>query len=92
MNTRQEIEQAIAVLENHRDILEREVIETAMAALQDKLLALQNTPLPDSQVKMAVLFADMSGFTAMSELMDAEEVRDTINAIWQKLDSVIAAW
>lgn len=92
MDTRQEIEQAIAVLENHRDILEREVIDTAMAALQDKLLALQTTPLADSQIKMAVLFADLSGFTAMSEMMDAEEVRDTINAIWQKLDSVIAAW
>jgi predicted ATPase/class 3 adenylate cyclase len=89
---RQEIEQALAVIENHRDILEPEVVETALAALQDKLFALQSITAPDAQKQMAVLVADLSGFTAMSELMDAEEVRDTINAIWQKLDGVVTAW
>ena len=92
MTIRQEIEQALAVIENHRDILEPEVVETALAALQDKLLALQSIATPDTQKQMAVLVADLSGFTAMSELMDAEVVRDTINAIWRKLDGVITAW
>ncbi len=92
MTTRQELEQAILVLESHRDILDVDVINTATSALQEKLLTLQ-TISPDNQQKnMAVLVADLSGFTAMSETMDAEEVRDTINAIWQKLDGVIAAW
>lgn len=92
MTIRQEIEHALAVLENHRDILDPEVVDTAMAALHDKLIALQSSSPADSPKQMAVLVADLSGFTAMSELMDAEVVRDTINAIWQKLDSVIAAW
>ena len=92
MTVRLEVENALAVLENHRDILDPEVVETAMAALRDKLITLQSIPTPDSQRQMAVLVADLSGFTAMSEMMDAEEVRDTINAIWQKLDSVITAW
>ncbi len=92
MTIRQEIEQALAVLENHRDILDPEVVETSIAALQDKLLALQSVAAPDAQKQMAVLVADLSGFTAMSELMDAEVLRDTINAIWQKLDGVITAW
>ncbi|MCB9418547.1 MAG: tetratricopeptide repeat protein [Ardenticatenaceae bacterium] len=92
MTIRQEIEQALAVIENHRDILDPEVVETAVAALQDKLLALQSVSPPEIQKRMAVLVADLSGFTAMSEMMDAEDVRDTINAIWQKLDGVITAW
>ncbi len=40
---------------------------------------------------VTVLFADVSGFTAMSETMDAEEVSDTINALWAKLDAIIVA-
>lgn len=92
MIIRQEIEQALAVIENHRDILEPEVVETALAALQEKLFALQSVTVPDAQKQMAVLVADLSGFTAISELMDAEEVRDTINAIWKKLDGVVTAW
>lgn len=92
MTIRQEIEQALAVIENHRDIFDPEVVETALAALQDKLLTLQSTATSDAQKQMAVLVADLSGFTAMSELLDAEVVRDTINAIWQKLDGVITAW
>ena len=92
MTARQELEQAIAVLESHRDILEIDVVDTAVAALRDRLLTL-NTEIPhDLQQNSVVLTADLSGFTAMSELMDAEEVRDTINAVWQKLDTVVTAW
>ena len=92
MTTRQELEQAIVVLEAHRDILDVDVVNTALAALQEKIVALQTVSLNEQQQNMAVLVADLSGFTAMSETMDAEEVRDTINAIWQKLDRVIVAW
>jgi len=34
-------------------------------------------------------FADVSGFTAMSETLDPEDVRDTMNALWERLDAVI---
>ena len=36
-----------------------------------------------------MLFADVSGFTAMSEGMDAELVADVMNDIWARLDVVI---
>jgi len=90
--THQELKQAIAVLESHRDILDDATVDTALAALREKLRALQSPPPADLQQNTAVLVADLSGFTAMSEQMDAEEVRDTINAVWQKLDGVITAW
>ncbi len=45
---------------------------------------------PESQRKqVTVLFADVSGFTAMSESMDAEDVGEVMNALWQQLDSII---
>ena len=37
----------------------------------------------------ATLFADVSGFTAMSETMDAEEVGATMNELWSRLDGAI---
>jgi class 3 adenylate cyclase len=36
-----------------------------------------------------VLFADVSGFTAMSERMDAELVAGLMNAVWSRLDLVV---
>lgn len=92
MLIRQEIEQAIVTLEAQRAALDPEIANIAIATLREKLATLVE-PLPTpQQVHGAVLVADMSGFTTMSELMDAEEVRDMINAVWQKLDSVIDSW
>jgi predicted ATPase/class 3 adenylate cyclase len=86
------LEQAIVVLEDQRAILGSDVVDMAVAALRQKLLSLQNPSTMEQYDQITVLVADMSGFTAMSELMDAEEVRDIINAVWEKLDSVIEAW
>ena len=36
-----------------------------------------------------MLFADVSGFTAMSERMDAELVAGLMNDIWARLDMVV---
>ncbi len=92
MLIRQEIEQAIVTLEAQRSALKPEVAEVAIATLRDKLATLIE-PLPTPQhTEGAVLVADMSGFTTFSEMMDAEEVRDMINAVWQKLDGVIVSW
>ena len=92
MLIRQEIEQAIETLEAQRAALVPEVAQIALAALREKLVTLME-PIPTPQQAVgAILVADMSGFTTVSELMDAEEVRDMINAVWQKLDNVIDSW
>lgn len=61
-----------------------------VAALKEKLAALDG---PDAEQRkvVTILFADVSGFTAMSEKLDAEEVRDTMNALWAKLDTCITS-
>jgi class 3 adenylate cyclase len=38
-----------------------------------------------------VLFADISGFTAMSEKLDPETVTDVVNRCFRALDTVVAA-
>ena len=91
MLIRQEIEQAIVALEAQRAAFMPEVAEIAIGTLRAKL-ATFTEPLPaPHQSEGAILIADMSGFTSLSEFLDAEEVRDMINAVWQKLDGVIDA-
>lgn len=46
-------------------------------------------PEREQRKQISVLFADVSGFTAMSEEMDPEEVRDVMNAVWERLDRAI---
>jgi class 3 adenylate cyclase/tetratricopeptide (TPR) repeat protein len=91
MTEREKLEAAIAAQEALRPTLGDAVVDMTVAALRDKLAAL-DPPADAAQRKLVtILFADVSGFTAMSETMDAEEVRDTMNALWEKLDAAILA-
>ncbi len=93
MSTQTELEEAIVALESQRGVLfENEIVDIALLALQEKLAAVQAPPTMQQHENICVLVADMSGFTSMSEFLDAEEVRDAINAVWRKLDRVIVNW
>ncbi|RME50061.1 MAG: hypothetical protein D6796_03770 [Caldilineae bacterium] len=90
MTEREQIEQAIAALEAQRAILGDAAVDTSIAALREKLAALTpSLPANQQRKQVTVLFADVSGFTAMSETMDAEEVSDLMNALWQDIDSIV---
>ncbi|MCA9958018.1 MAG: AAA family ATPase [Anaerolineales bacterium] len=91
MVTRQELERAIVAIEERRTVLGAQVVDTAVAALREKLASLLDSSA-DAYKFLTVLVADLSGFTAMSEVMDAEQVRDMIDAMWQRLDHVIHMW
>ncbi|MBE7528256.1 MAG: tetratricopeptide repeat protein [Chloroflexi bacterium] len=93
MSTQNELEEAIVAIEAQRGVLfENEVVDVALLALQEKLAVMQAPPTMQQHENICVLVADMSGFTSMSEFLDAEEVRDAINAVWRKLDRVIVNW
>ncbi len=90
------LEQAVAALEGQRLLLGDEVVDAAIGPLLEKLATLrvpESAPIATAEVQqrriVTVLFADISGFTALSEQADAEDVRDTMNELWQKLDSII---
>jgi class 3 adenylate cyclase/tetratricopeptide (TPR) repeat protein len=87
MTEREQLEQAIARLEAQRAALGDDVVATSVAALREKLAALERAPEQRKQV--SVLFGDVSGYTAMSETMDAEVVNDVMNALWQRIDAAI---
>jgi class 3 adenylate cyclase/tetratricopeptide (TPR) repeat protein len=90
---REQLEQAIAAMEAQRAILGDETVDTMIAVAREKLAALDTAVLAAPQRKqITVLFADVSGFTAMSETMDAEDVSDTMNALWTRIDGAITAY
>ena len=81
---------AIEALEAQRSTLGDDIVNTAQASLQDKLARL-NTLLHEPQQRklITVLFADVSGFTAMAETMDHELVSGVINSLWSRVDKAI---
>lgn len=87
---RENVEQAIVVLEVKRVNIGDGIVDVAVDALREKLALLSDDLTRYDPV--AVLVADLSGFTAMSAVLDAELVRDMMNLLWQKLDSIVFAW
>ena len=85
MNERRELEQVIAHLENQRASLGDSAVDAAIAELRQKLTAIgisEAKPADENSGErklVTVMFADLSGFTAMSEEMDPEAVRDLMN-------------
>jgi class 3 adenylate cyclase len=94
MTDRQDIMKAIAALEAQRVALGSVVTETTLAALRQQLATLNHQEVPTSALRgerrqVTVMFADISGFTAMSEKLDPEEVRSLINACFERLGQAI---
>lgn len=90
--SRQALAGAIAAIELQREALGEAVANTALFALRQKLALIETKPADDPQAELVVLAADLSGFTALAEQMDAERVREAINAMWQVLDGVVQSW
>jgi class 3 adenylate cyclase/tetratricopeptide (TPR) repeat protein len=85
---REQLERAIAAQESLRGAVPDDVLDVAVDVLRRQLADLDAGASRRRQV--TVLFADVSGFTAMSERMDAELVAGLMNAIWARLDLVVA--
>jgi class 3 adenylate cyclase len=61
--------------------------------MREKLAGLKDgtraTREPQQRKLITVLFADVSGFTAMADTMDHEVVSDVINSLWSRVDRAI---
>ncbi len=90
---RDSLVQAIAALEATRSQLGDEVVNIALASMRQKLAELDSSPgithEPQQRKLVTVLFADVSGFTAMAETMDHELVSSVINSLWSRVDKAI---
>lgn len=88
INDREQLQRAIAAQESLRATLGDELVDAAVSALRDKLAAM--TPdQEEARRQVTILFADVSGFTSMAESRDAEEVGETMNELWRRVDAVI---
>ncbi|PYK67332.1 MAG: hypothetical protein DME45_10395, partial [Verrucomicrobia bacterium] len=83
---------AIAALESQRSSLGNAVVDPAIAALRAQLTQLESRAA-DAEVGerkvVTIVFADVSGFTALSETLDPEKVRELINACFDWLVPVV---
>ncbi|HEX9027660.1 MAG TPA: adenylate/guanylate cyclase domain-containing protein, partial [Anaerolineales bacterium] len=97
MDEREEIVQAMKAIEGQRSSLGSAAVEAALEGLRQRLAGLDQAPeahLPAGQEPstfteerklVTVLFADISGFTALSEKSDPEVVRGQVNACFTQL-------
>jgi class 3 adenylate cyclase/tetratricopeptide (TPR) repeat protein len=95
MTEREQLEQAIAALEAQRDSLGDAVVDAALGPMRLQLAELERTehkPAPGFEVErklVTVMFADISGYTALTEKLDPEAVRDLVNACFDHLVPII---
>ncbi|MFQ5578660.1 MAG: adenylate/guanylate cyclase domain-containing protein, partial [Anaerolineae bacterium] len=89
MTTASELEQAIAALQRHQDTLGRQATTTALNVLRRQLAALEPPKHAAERKQVTVMFADISGFTTLSERLDPEEVRNLLNACFERLGAII---
>src|SRR5262245_19794935 len=100
-----QLEATIAGLEAQRALLGDVLVDNAVTPLKKQLDELKravaqpapppsapgpHTPTFEGERKaVTIMFADISGFTAMSEKMDPEQVRSMMNAFFDALAPVI---
>src|SRR6476661_5796357 len=87
------INASIAALEGQRGTLGDSVVDSAIAALRQQLAhigpAVQKQATQDERKLVTIVFADISGFTALSEKKDPEEVRELMNTCFQSLVPIV---
>ncbi len=91
VSERDDILAAIRAIEAQMSLLGQAAVEATTAPLRARLAALGGgaAPVPEAERKqITVMFADLSGFTALSETADAEDVRNLINACFERLGTV----
>src|SRR5262245_16637748 len=91
-----QLEAAIANLEAQRAVLGDSIVELALAPLRQQLADLRLTSPPSPALTLegerklvTVMFADISGFTALSEKLDPEQVRNLMNDCFDDLVPVV---
>ena len=92
-NEFEDLNRVIEVLESKRSVLGDEIVDIAQTSIREKLARLHRGPHgslePQERKLVTVLFADVSGFTAMAEAMDHEVVNTVINSLWSRVDKAI---
>ncbi|MDJ0768756.1 MAG: adenylate/guanylate cyclase domain-containing protein [Ilumatobacter sp.] len=89
MDEREQLRIAIAAQEQLRGTVPDEVVDATIATLEERRTALSGPSRAKRRKLITVLFADVSGSTALGETLDPEELSDRFDALWKHLDGVI---
>jgi class 3 adenylate cyclase len=90
--SREQLERAISDLQAQRSLLGDAVVDPAIGALREqlaKLLVPYDSTIDDERKIVTVMFADISGFTQLSERLDPEEARGLVNACFERFVPLI---
>jgi len=90
----EQLEQAIRALEAQRAVLGDAILDTTLAPMLARLAALKSrahTGAGQQRKLITVLVTDLSGFTALGEQMDAEDLSALMNNLWQRIDALLTA-
>ena len=82
MTEREKLEQAIAIQESLRGTIPDEVIDVAITALRRQIADLKPVQSNEQRKHLTILFAGLSGFTAQTELMDAEDLSQIMSVYY----------
>lgn len=80
---------AIAALNAQRSLLGDAAVDAAIAALRPPSARLAEPEWSGERKLVTIMFADISGFTALSERLDPEEVRSLMNECFDRLVPII---
>lgn len=83
-----QLEVAIAAIEGQRLQLGDAVVATAVAPMRAELRRLQSGSRSRRR-QVTVMFADLSGYTTLSEHLDPEQVASMLSSFWSHVDRVI---
>ena len=84
---REQLQRAIEAQEALRPTCGDSVVDITISTLKEQIEQLESQREQRKQV--TVLFADVSGFTAISEMRDHEEMKRMMNDLWKQLDPLI---
>jgi class 3 adenylate cyclase len=86
MNDREKILAAIAALQAQRGLGDQAVTQSALEALQQELAAVDGSQ--KSLRLVTVVFLDFVGSTALSRLLDPEEISEIVDGALKRLTAV----
>ncbi len=97
MSERERLQRAIETLQAERAGLGDAIVDAALAPMREKLLAIgrESSVASDRAAErkhVTVMFADLSGFTALSETTDPEWMRSLVNGCFNALVPVVEAY
>jgi class 3 adenylate cyclase len=80
-----------------RAVGDRRLLLESIAALRREISADSTREMPTPATRegerrqVAVMFADLAGFTALSNELDAEQVQDLLDRYFERVDSIVDA-